>query len=129
MGTPKVGEAEQRLHPNQWTTEGMLRMGYQQVGKSKAFRDDVGDSTHRLDAVVATSHINTVAQDAAVATILQRDHTGIFINRHHDATPHMLSFGFMQEQLYPHAKYQEWKQDPGALHQQECEVYLHLLPW
>ena len=98
-------------HLRRWKIDGMLRLGFQGVGKhAVGFADSVGASTHNLDAVIATSMLCDKAQKAAFHRMLdealERDpRIGLCIIWGHDATPWVCHFGQLQEQCYQFARY------------------------
>ena len=96
-------------HSNRWSMTGLLRLGFQGVGKAAACRGGVGESTHMLDALLSTCRLAQHAQERAFATRLEESlsspNPGIVICRSHDATPMQLNFGKLQSQLYELARY------------------------
>ena len=102
-----MGQLE-RMHANRWTLQGYWRLAWRGVGKTDAHRGGLADSWHSLGAMTSASHNAAVAQEKAFAKKLQDMTTcgrGLFISRFHDATPQMLRFGLLQEEVYQHVRY------------------------
>ena len=96
-------------HPNQWTTEGVLRVAFQSLGAFGAQRCGVGGSHNGLEALSGVSSAALSAQSMAWGKFVHEHCQGgsIVVNRHYDATPMRVEFGCpeMRNKLAPFARY------------------------
>lgn len=85
-------------------------MGFRNVGKVDAMRGGIDQSAHSMSALLSVCHTADQAQDKAFDKDLLRALSsggtcGVCIQRYHDATPILLRFGRLQEQVYQAARY------------------------
>ena len=87
----------------------MLHLAWSQVGRSEPPRDCVGQTTHGLKAAITVSSILTDAQDIRLQEKLEelanKEDASFTINRFHDATRMLCTFGALQGQVYRNARY------------------------
>ena len=106
------------LHPNAWSLGGMLRVGFRGVGRNAAGSSSaIGETSHNIDAVIATAHLLERAQADRFAELFSADvdlpgaAMGLCIIWHHDATPWLCKFGRMEEKVQDKAAFPETQTD------------------
>ena len=104
----KRGSKElQRWHPQQYTVEGVLRVGFNTVGKGKVVRGGLDGTQHQLAMLSSTASIACTLQDRKVSKEvgLEHDHLGFVLCRYYDGTPIDVVFANLQSKLIPFARY------------------------
>jgi hypothetical protein len=107
-------EKEKHFQPNQFLDSHVLRSAYMQVVQQKCLRAGI-DSVHKelgmLSVVAAGARC---LQEKWVKNLLEESIMGprrsVFINRFYDSTPWHVSFGRLQQQLMPLARYFWWNE-------------------
>lgn len=111
--------AGQKGHPNAWTLEGTIRTGFKGLGQQVTKGEiGVGQATGgrnlMASTVVASLHKRCVsdAVDEALRSLRTGQHRALFLGAYHDSTPWLVSFGALQADVMPHARY--LKLDPES---------------
>ena len=104
------GKRRRRLHPNTWTHRGVLRIAWRQVGRRYSLakgKQPVGKSRRTLDCLVLLSSVAMRLAREQLQQWLQHlpCKNTLHIERHHDATPLLLTYGRFQGHVYPSAHY------------------------
>ena len=112
------------VHANHLDLAAVIRLGFANVGKhARLTSSHVQPSSHGLPALVSTARLSHVATQARVADLVtSKSIRSLLVTKHHDATPIHVTFGKMQEQLVPHARFlvrdkatQRWTSVPFAV--------------
>ena len=107
------------VHPRQYTIPGVIKVGFQTVGKSPVMKTGMDGTVHQGGMASVTASICAMLQDRQLKKKLSGDIKGLVIARHHDGTPINVAFGVLQDLLLPCARYAHRSQDGSW----------HLLPW
>lgn len=120
------------VHPNKWSIEGLLNVGWKSFGKRALASDSrgIGATKHNLDALVTTSRVCDAAQAKAFHETLHggldsNQILGLTLHWHHDATPWRVQFGSLQSKLFECARYlvqegRRWRTVPFSEYKQVC---------
>jgi len=98
------------MRANQFTTIGVLRTAYRCIGKGSVDREGIDGTTGSMNIACGVASASCIAQAQVVAKtfdeVVSSDSSGsLVVTRHYDPTPWKVSFGRLQEALYPHARY------------------------
>ena len=98
-------------HPNQWTLPGMIRTAFRAIGHSSMPRgaSGVGETHDGLASMSVTARIFELAQLESVSSFRAAVEAGqvrsLVVSCHYDATPVLVKFGALHEDLWAHARY------------------------
>ena len=116
---------EKRLHSNSWTLSGTISIAFSCIGgrSSRTLQPGahVGVGCAGASAeLLAACAITSVAQHAQAASISDWVDSirsgqvqGLYIGSYYDATPMLLGFGALQEQVMPHARFLQLDAETG----------------
>ena len=97
-----------KLHPNSFTTDGMLRMAFSHT-HSSAQVQGIASSTRAMAAasvvVAACESAQAAATEQLVVDVLSGKVRSFLLCMHFDATPQQVRFGELSQQLAPSARY------------------------
>ena len=122
-GEPKV----RRPHPNQWCTDGVLRVVWKDLGKRRVDLEGLDGTHNTLDATAAVACACDQLQTSALSEHVKQREDGEchVVDRHYDASPVRLSFTQpdVREKLMPLARYfvkdgNRWKAVPYSAYRE-----------
>ena len=114
------------IHPNQYTTHGMAKLGWLCIGKSVANRTGIDGSTKHLGLVTSLAQSLHHVQDVWAQTKIDHMTTQYVVpvlRTASDATPTKLHLGSFRSLLMPYARY-PWLNEDGQWKLLRYEEYL-----
>lgn len=104
------GASAQAAHPAAWSLEGLMRVGWREVGggvRHQRGGNSINETRRSMDALVCLSRSVQTQQSKRLSAWLESLPFGgtLHVNRHFDATPLKLAFGGLDEEIRQGAKY------------------------
>lgn len=131
-----AGEDQECRDPNMWSHSGLLRTGWKEVGNkaphfSSGGATGVNETRRSLDALGSLAAAVLIASEKSLEAWIAKRPNGsvLHVSRIHDPTPLILSFGALEGELQPHARFLVPDADrPGQCKAVPWDAYSKMYP-